>query len=349
MTETITETHSYTYTATGTVTDTVTVTVTETLTLTSTLTLTMTDTPIDTLTPTITETQCPAGILGNGSSAGTNALNANNLYGSRFDLLQRGTIYNINLYISAGVGNFVMGIYSDLLGHPNNLLMATTPQVIVAGAWNTIEIPFNVFEPGSYWIVFQASGSGIYFRYQNSAADSGMYISNMYGSFPDPFVDTPSYTSRAFAAYANFCPETGSLITATITPTITETQTYSPTVTATPQFTSSMTPTITMTPTIAYANPDDDAYAFPLPASGTLSFCYNLAEAATEVAISIYDFAGNYVMTHTEPSGISGKNISQVVDVSRLRPGIYYYLIKAKGVSGSDMKIKVKKFIIKRQ
>jgi hypothetical protein len=199
--------------------------------------------------------------------------------------------------------------------------------------------------------MFQASGSGISFRYANSAANSGMYFANSFGSYPDPFVDDPAYTTRSYVVYADFCPDAGYLVTATVTPTI------SPTFTVTPIFSNTSTPTITstatitMTATFAVVAPDDDAYAFPMPAADNIKFVYFLNEAASEVTVNIFDFAGNFINMNPAVKQFNvsaGISMTQPVDIKRLRPGIYYYLIKAKTPDGREIKIKIKKFIVKR-
>lgn len=355
-TPTVTSSYTPTVTLTFTVTNTGTYTVTMTSSLTVTLTPTETDTPASTATPSVTETQCPPGVLGSQlDSGGTFAVSTGStLAGSRFELLQDATVLRIKVYVETGSSNgqIVAAVYTDLNGHPDTLLIPTSPQSRVIG-WNTIELPATSLEKAVYWIMIQAQ-TGVRLYYYNSTSGSGATLTNGFGILPDP-ITGDALTTRIYSVYADFCPDLGYLVTATATPTATETATNTPTFTATSIYTPTFTPSVTQTATRVIPMPDDDSYTFPLPADASMQFVFILGEDATEASITVFDFAGNLVrignqdsIQHLTAITAGVPVLTQQVDVSRLRPGIYYYLIKAKSAAGTDIKMKVKKFIIKR-
>jgi hypothetical protein len=248
--------------------------------------------------------------------------------------------------VTTGSGQIITAVYSDDgNGHPDTLLALAMPQdVYVNNGWNEFDMPLTL-TPGYYWLALQAQ-AGIGLRYNNGG--TGCYVSNSFGSMPDPFGIPDQYTTRLYSIYGNYCPDIGYLVTATVSPTVSSTPTNTQTFTVTPEFTQTYTPTITTTPTMSIPDPDDDAYAYPLPADDLIRFVCDISAASTDITITIYDFAGNFVKEVKETGSFNGKFISGTVDITRLRPGIYYYLIKAKQVSGGEQKIKIKKFIVKR-
>ena len=92
--------------------------------------------------------------------------------------------------------------------------------------------------------------------------------------------------------------------------------------------------------------PKNESYVFPQPASDSMTFVFSL-DSSADTTILIYDFAGNNVKKSLHLAAISGNN-RVVVDISTLRPGPYYYVIKAKPVSGSEIKFPLNKFYVKR-
>ncbi|MCX8092537.1 MAG: T9SS type A sorting domain-containing protein [Candidatus Goldbacteria bacterium] len=342
ITFTWTITPTFTSTLTNTRTFTLTFTETNSFTITNTNTLTITETPsntwtyTNTFTPTPTETYSLVGIFGNNSYNSTQISGGSSLYASRFELIQSGTVRKIYVYIESGTGLIMTGIYTDLSGQPDALYYPCPPQECVAG-WNVFNIPLIHLNPGYYWLAVQAQ-SGIRIGYiSNMPFGSGVSVNNAFGTFPDPFGDaTP--LNRLWSIYVEFYPDLGYLVTATVTPTNTITSTN--TMFLTP------TPTFTVTPIGPPIPKEGQAYTYPLPADSKITFVYSLPEDA-DVSIFIFDFSGNLIK-HEKHTGINSNTNRSEVKTSDLAPGIYYYFIKAKTISGKEIKFKLNKFIIKR-
>jgi uncharacterized delta-60 repeat protein len=341
--ETFTATYTISPTGTGTVTVTITPTYTvteistDTFTVTETSSQTPTATILITMTATITQTSCPLGVLGNNNSTGTSQMSSGGtLYASRFDLVQNATILQIHVYVSSGAGNAIMaGIYTDSGGKPGTLLVPTLPQICTNG-WNTINISAAPMIAGVYWLAVEAQ-YGVNMVYAPGNSGDTYSIGNTFGTCPDPFGSSPNPLSEVRAIYADFCPDLGYLVTATVTPTA--------------QPTGTITPTATIAPAGLPAPDAGDSYVYPLPASVQANFAFNLSEQA-DVTISIFDFAGNFVckklFTNQPAAPIGALPDSVAVDVSHFSTGIYFYIIKAKGVSGNDIKYNVNKFIVRK-
>jgi len=335
-TEFISETPSFTVTGTDTPSNTPTATGTGTNTVTPTITLTSTISPTFTISP--TATACTEGTLGNTIGSSPFQSGGASLYASSFDLLQSGTFNQMYLYVAGGSGQITAAIYTDAGGQPNSLVVFCSPQNCTTG-WNTLTIPGGVHLPsGVYWLAWEAQVNvGINYTGDTNA---GVVISNTFGGFPDPF--GPATTeNRMWSIYTQFCPDLGYLVTATNTPTITQTSTQTPIVTITP------TPSITSTPIPGLQQPpSNDSYVFPVPANSTITFVFSLSEQA-DVTIDVFDFAGNLVHKFECQGQATATNTVQE-DISRFSTGIYYYLIRAKTASGTQVKFKTNKFLVAR-
>jgi len=278
-------------------------------------------------------------VLGNNTGDSTTTSGGSTLFTSRFDLVQPATILRLHVWVASGSGMIITGIYSDNAGQPESLVTFSMPQDSVIG-WNTVDIVTHL-PAGHYWLAVEAQfGVALYYTDTSMTTGEGsVRVGNTFGTMPDPFGSGTAQADRVWSIYADFCPDIGYLVTATGTPTITETYTVSPTSTVTP---TAMPPGI---PT-----PDDQAYVYPMPAFGNnVHFVFILSQPAVEVTIDIFDFAGNLVREEKEPGTFTvGANSSLPVDLRRLRTGIYFYLIKTRTVSGDGDKIPVKKFIVKQ-
>jgi len=346
ITATITATITITYTNSDTATETVTqtITLTESFTQTETITETFSNTPsiTVTLTQSPTETVCVPGIFGNNSFNAIQVSGGASLYASKFELLQDAVVRKIYVYVESGVGKIMAAIYTDVLNKPDTLYYPCSPIDCTIG-WNEFDVPLIHLNKGYYWLALQAE-AGIQIRYvSDMPSGSGVSTTNIFGTFPDPFGEC-SLLTRLWTIYAEFCPDAGYLVTATITPTITETSTVTLTYTITPAISS--TPTITPTLEGPSIPKKGQAYAYPLPAKDNITFVYSLNEEA-DVAVFIFDFAGNLVKK-IECYGKADELNKCTASVLKLTPGVYYYLIKAKTKSGVDIKYKLNKFIIKR-
>jgi len=299
---------------------------------------------VDTFTPSITPTICVSGILGNTGGSSSQFSGGSTIYASRYELLQDGTVYNMNVYIeSAPPGSEIMvGIYTDAAGQPDSLVVPSWPQEVSAG-WNEIDIPTIFMAKGFYWLAVQGQ-TAVSIFYTPGGATDGVATSNIFGTLPDPF-GSISNQARQWSLYADFCADAGYLVTATVTPTTTPTYTVTPVVSPTATQTSTPTPTATQQPMPTPA--PNDSYVYPLPAEDEANFVFGLSEAA-DVTVSIFDFAGNLVAEKTGAGTVSSIN-TITVDTSRLSTGIYYYIITAVPSGGTPVRLKVNKFIIKRQ
>jgi hypothetical protein len=353
FTTTFTRTGSPTFTRTSTGTKTATFTPTYTgtgtnsPTFTRTVTVTLTQTQTATFTPTITATGCTMGVFGNNSGSNIQLSGGSSLYASRFELLQDALVLQLNVYISSGSGMVMAAVYSDNSGSPGSLILPASP-VLCSTGWNTIDIPSLPLSAGFYWLAVEAQ-PGVGFYYNDAQPGEGVVISNTFGTLPDPFGTGFVQESRSWSIYADFCPNAGYLVTATATPTISETWTVSPTFTITPDVTTTYTatPTPTLPPGLDLPA-SNDSYVYPLPASASVTFVFSLQEQA-DITISIFDFAGNYIRT-VAVAGVMPSDTAQVsgIDISRFSTGTYYYLIKARGVSGKTLKFKLNKFVVRK-
>jgi hypothetical protein len=121
--------------------------------------------------------------------------------------------------------------------------------------------------------------------------------------------------------------------------THTITETFTPNMTQTFEAIASATPEL--------PNPDaNDSYVFPQPALDTATFVFPL-DAASQVTIVIYDFAGNQVKSAVF-AGVADRRNKAVVDVASLRPGPYFYMLKVKPITGPEKKYNLEKFYVKR-
>jgi hypothetical protein len=267
------------------------------------------------------------------------------MYASTFNLIQSGTFSTMYLYVASGSGQIVTGIYTDAGGQPDSLVVPCIPQYCTTG-WNAINIPGGVhLTPGNYWLAWEAQ-AGIGIDYNTAPDGSGMAVSNSFGTFPDPF-GQPSSQTRSWSIYTEFCADLGYLVTATFSPTITMTYTITLTPTQTPILSITPTPSITTTPVPALEQPaTNDSYVFPVPATANITFVYSLSEQAN-VTIDVFDFAGNLAHKFYCTGNASATNTTQE-NISGLSPGIYYYIIKAKTVSGTEIKFKANKFLVVR-
>jgi hypothetical protein len=142
-----------------------------------------------------------------------------------------------------------------------------------------------------------------------------------------------------WSIYAEFCPDIGYLVTATITPTIAITSANTMFLTPSPNFTSTQEgPQVPR---------EGQSYVYPLPADSKITFVYSLTADAV-VTIYIFDFEGNMIKPEIKTTGVNSSINRTELPTNNLAPGIYYYLIKAKTNTGKEIKFKLNKFIIKR-
>jgi hypothetical protein len=87
----------------------------------------------------------------------------------------------------------------------------------------------------------------------------------------------------------------------------------------------------------------NEPIVYPQPADNTITFAYTLS-ARSGVKIFVYNLVGAQVAVFEQAAGAAGINTAEC-DVSKLSPGIYFYIIKA---PDSGVKFKVNKFMIKK-
>ena len=242
-------TQTITRTNTQTVTQTITQTVTETITQSA--TPTVTETPVNTATMTATPSATTTPVCGaqGNQVIGTGVTNPINdaMNASRF-WLQAGQITGIALYVSptTAAGNLQLSIYTDNANTPDARLATSVSQSMSDG-WNVLSLNYTIPSDGYYWLAFQHSANGPWFRYgiAGAPANSMMNLSGVtYGTWPGTWVGgTPA--TALWSLYVINCVQGTQTFTPTITLTFTPTQTPSPTDTAT--FTETNTPTETWT------------------------------------------------------------------------------------------------------
>jgi len=151
--------------------------------------------------------------------------------------------------------------------------------------------------------------------------------------------NTPTCTPTVTNTVPPGTPACTSTATSSATVTFAATWTFTATPTATP------TQTITPTPTVTYVMPEEgDSYVKPQPASDWAVFVFVLEEDS-EAELNIYNLAGMLV-AQEQFGGIRGIN-EVTVDTRGFAPGIYFYIIKAKGSTKKE-KFRVDKFLIRK-
>ncbi|MGD0566098.1 MAG: T9SS type A sorting domain-containing protein [Candidatus Goldiibacteriota bacterium] len=89
-----------------------------------------------------------------------------------------------------------------------------------------------------------------------------------------------------------------------------------------------------------------NAYAYPEPASDYVNIVYSLT-AQSNVTINIYNFA-NTLVGQNQTLESPDNSVTTKVDVSRLKPGVYFYEVVAKALNGGETRFKPNKFMVKR-
>ena len=137
----------------------------------------------------------------------------------------------------------------------------------------------------------------------------------------------------------------------TVSPTFTHSPTFTVTLTATVSLTFTVTPTVTLTYTITptwtpyYRQAvSGESYVFPQPAKSSVNIAFSLTEPA-QADIFIFNAAGMQVASFNM-QGTSSDYNKLNVDLSRFSPGVYYYLIKARALSGAVTEFKINKFLV---
>jgi hypothetical protein len=119
---------------------------------------------------------------------------------------------------------------------------------------------------------------------------------------------------------------------------------YTPTVTPGVNPAPAVSPTATAVPLPAAA--DGASYVYPQPANNTAHFVYSTDEAG-DAEISVYNLAAKLSAKAGGTAVRSGANRLDL-DITSFAPGVYYYLIKVRTVSGRDIKLKTGKFIVQK-
>jgi hypothetical protein len=126
---------------------------------------------------------------GSGSTSYTptaNSVRANSIVAS-----QDGTIISlgINIRTAYASGTVMMAIYDDDSGSPGNLLGYTAATATTSTGWLEMDLnnPVDVTSGTTYWIAFAASTATTLRFYYGSGTNTLKYVTQTYGSFPDPF------------------------------------------------------------------------------------------------------------------------------------------------------------------
>ena len=130
--------------------------------------------------------------------------NANLLLGQSATLSQTATIQSMSFYVTAAVGDLVLGIYDSINGGPGHLLASTGAFTPILG-WNTQAVTSPVaLAPGTYWLAYFPSDNGLSFVYTNTGQwyEDPMTFS---GSMPGTFVSTHGDVGN-WSLYATLIP-----------------------------------------------------------------------------------------------------------------------------------------------
>ncbi|HXC65155.1 MAG TPA: hypothetical protein VNZ67_12405, partial [bacterium] len=171
------------------------------------------------------------------------------------------TSISVNIYQISGTAQLNVAFYTDAGGAPGSLLAQSSAgaQTAVVG-WNTFAMPALTYTAGTYWLAFQASTPGVWFRSDFAVSPTANTTqSNPFGTFPAAW-SGGGFNDYLWADYAQICADTP-----TSTPTGTPSDTPSPTLTPTQSLTPS--PSVTASATQSFT-PSATATNSP-PPSGT--------------------------------------------------------------------------------
>lgn len=221
--------------------------------------------------------------------------------------LQAGEITGMALYVSptTAAGNLQCAIFSDNANAPDLRLAVGADQPAVDG-WNNLAINYTIPADGYYWLAFQHSANGIWFRYEISGAPANSmmnYTGVTYGTWPLNWVGGAPATAL-WSMYVENCVQGTQTFTPTVT--LTATPTSTPTFTGTGTSTATVTPTYTRTET---GSPTDTTtYTATPSATGTgtgtdtVTATGTHTETATVTATPTFTMTGTDTPTHTETS-----------------------------------------------
>jgi hypothetical protein len=310
--------------------------------MTPSFTPTPTYTVTNTATATITQTACSAGNFGYTDIGTFQGTGAGAIYACRFELLQAAYITQIHIHISSGSGLIAAGVYNDFSGSPSSLVVDAVERACVIG-WNTIDVQDTELSAGYYWLAFEIQNNAAY-DYDTGGAADGIFAGASFGIFSPSFSAAGrTLSQKKISIYADFCPASGYVITATVTPTITQTPTATITETLTPYYTA----TPGMTPTPEQPLPDEgDSYAYPQPAQNSVNIIFDLDKPA-DIKLNIFNYSKNIVKTR-EQACSGGKRTMIILDTSSFPGGVYYYTIKGNYNTGGNINYKPNKFIVAR-
>lgn len=118
-----------------------------------------------------------------------------------------GTITSMSIYGRSytGTPSNSQGIYADNAGDPDTLIQnATDGTVSATDAWNTTNISASIASGTDYWLAFDA---GVILYYSDSVAGYSRRAGT--GTFPDPWVEFSSISSRRVSIYATYTASGG--------------------------------------------------------------------------------------------------------------------------------------------
>jgi hypothetical protein len=119
-----------------------------------------------------------------------------------------GNITKVGVNVATLAGNIMTAIYADSSGSPGALLASSSSAAAVSG-WNdlTLNIPVSVTAGTTYWLCFNNDDDNI--DTYRDPDGSHVYITQTYGSFPDPFgtpEGTRPFTQNMRVTYASDPP-----------------------------------------------------------------------------------------------------------------------------------------------
>jgi len=150
--------------------------------------------------------------IGNASTTGIesigNGVRGNYARASNITVNYTGVITKVGVNVATPVGNIMTAIYADSSGSPGALLAYSNSTPAVSG-WNdlTLNSPVSVTAGTTYWLGFNNDDDNL--DTYRDANGTHVYVSQTYGSFPDPFgtpAGTRPFTQHMRVTYASTPP-----------------------------------------------------------------------------------------------------------------------------------------------
>jgi hypothetical protein len=126
---------------------------------------------------------------------------ANLLFAQSAALSQTATIQSLSIYVAAGTGNLILGIYADNGSGAPGALQAQTASFSVAAGWNTANVTAPVsLQLGTYWIAWLTNSNTLNIPGVTTGTDA--YYAFSFGSLPSTFSGAATIETAHRSLYA---------------------------------------------------------------------------------------------------------------------------------------------------